>query len=257
VPVPLGIHPDPTAYDSIVRLGKTSAKFDRRTLQFSKYRALPPVPKEVSWMAKLSNLGMMLNSDIGDCTIAAAGHMIQQWTTYALGAAVIPSDASILKGYEDVGGYVPGDPSTDNGCAMLDVLNYWRKTGIDGHNIYAFVQVNPRNLDEVREAIYLFGNVYVGVQLPVSVQGADRWTVSSGPDAEPGSWGGHCIPAVAMSPETVTVITWGSILKMSHNFLTGYCDEMYAVLSTDWIGKIGTAPSGFNLTMLDQDLAAL
>jgi len=245
------------AYPYLPKLGKSPAKHDRRTLQFSKYRTLPPVPAEVSWVTHLSRLGIMLNDTLGDCTCAAAGHMIQQWTTYSIGAPVIPPDPTILKAYEDVGGYVPGDPSTDNGCAMLDVLNYWRKTGIDSHTIHAYVQVNPKNLDEVREAIYLFGNVYVGVNLPLTVQGAPSWTVGTGPNAVPGSWGGHCIPAVAMSPETITVITWGSLLKMSHNFLGQYCDEMFAVLSLDWLGRNGTAPDGFNLTQLQSDLAAL
>jgi hypothetical protein len=141
---------------------------------------------------------------------------------------------------------------------MLDALNYWRTTGIAGHKILAFVSVNPLNADEVREAVYLFGNVFTGIQLPTSVQGFNSWTVPDGGTAsqngQPGSWGGHCIPMVAVSPKSRTVVTWGGTLKMSPNFETDYVDEMYAVLSLDWIEKNGLSPSQFNLAQLEADL---
>lgn len=251
---------------NIYKLGKKAPKRDHRTLQMSRYRTAPvEVPAEVSWVRELSDLGMMLNDQIGDCTVAAAGHMIQQWTTYA-GAPIILPDADILTAYESpsVGNYNPNDPSTDNGAAMLDVLNYWRKTGIGAHKILAYVQVNPKNALEVREAVMLFGNVYMGVQLPASVEGSDPdapplpWTVPDGGTSSengiPGSWGGHCVPIVAVSPETLTCITWGQTLKMSHGFWGDYVDEAYAVLSIDWIEKNGLAPSQFNVAQLEADL---
>jgi hypothetical protein len=206
---------------------------------------------------------MYLNDVIGDCVPAAAGHMVEQWTTYA-GLPVIPTDADILKVYEDIGGYVPDDPSnpqtnaSDNGATMLDMLNYWRKTGVAGHKILAYVQVNPKNADEVRTAIYLFGNLFTGIQLPTSVQGFERWIVPDGgmasPVGVPGSWGGHCIPIVADSPRSRTCVTWGGLLKMSPNFMLDYVDEAFAVLSLQWIEKNGLSPSHFNLAQLEADL---
>ena len=44
---------------------------------------------------------------------------------------------------------------------------------------------------------------------------------------------------------------------MSHNFFTDYCDELYAVLSPDWIDANGAAVSGLDLKALQADLAAL
>ncbi len=73
----------------------------------------------------------------------------------------------------------------------------------------------------------------------------------------PGGWGGHCIPIVAMSPKSRTVVTWGGLLKMSANFELDYVDEMYAVLSVDWIEKTGLSPSGFDLAQLQQDLQSV
>jgi len=249
------------------KLGKRPPKIDKRTLKFAKYvkLPLPPVPPEVSWVTHVQNWPMYLNDELGDCTIAAAAHAIEQWLLYAkkytAPGVAMPSDAQVLAAYEAVSGYRPNVPSTDNGCFMLDVLNYWRKTGIGGHKIWAFVEVNPKNLVEVAQAIMLFGNVYAGVALPVSVQGEDKWTVTDGgiyaEAGKPGSWGGHCVMIPAMSPITLTSITWGEVLKMSHNFFLDYCDEAYTCLSQDWIDKTGISPGGFDFATLQADIAAL
>ena len=107
----------------------------------------------------------------------------------------------------------------------------------------------------------MFGNLFTGLALPVFVEGAPDWTVPDGGiygnAGQPGSWGGHCVPAMAESPETLTCVTWGERLKMSHNFFNDYCDEAYAVLSTDWVTSNQAAKSGFNLAQLRADIAAL
>ena len=158
-----------------------------------------------------------------------------------------------------MGGYQPGNPSTDNGADMLSFLKYWRTTGLGGDKIAAFVAVDFTNTEEIRQAIQLFGSVYLGVALPISAQGETAWTVPDGgvyrTNGEPGGWGGHCIPLVASSPETHTCITWGTTLKMSHNFLLDYADEAFAVLSQDWINAVGLSPDGFNFDQLSADLA--
>lgn len=253
---------------SLMKLGKKAKRFDPRTFQLAKYLQRPALlapPSEVSYVVKVPSWPMLLNDELGDCVIAAMGHMVQQWSFFATRGAgmVTMSDAEALGAYEAIGGYSPEDPSTDQGCDMLTALNFWRKNGIQvggkTHKIVAFAEVDPTNPTEVQQAIYLFGNMFTGVQLPVSAQDADDWTVPDGgiygSTGQPGSWGGHCIPTCASSPITKTVVTWGSRLKMSDNFLLDYCDEAYAVLSLDWIES--SAPNGFNLAQLQADLAAL
>lgn len=249
----------------LAQLGKKAATRDPRNLKLARYiqKIQAPAPPEVSWITKLTaaqSLPMYLNDKLGDCVAAAAGHMIQQWNFYA-GHPAQPTDDQILKSYEDVGGYAPGNPSTDNGMDMAAYLKYWATTGVGGHVIGAYLAVDYTNVDEVRQAIELFGNIYLGVQLPTSAQGASGWTMTDGgiyaPAGSPGGWGGHCIPLVASSPETHTCITWGASLKMSHNFLANYADEAFVILSKDWIEVEGVAPSGFDLAQLQADLAAL
>jgi hypothetical protein len=252
-----------------IKLGKKAPRLDKRTLQFKNYRikgatpvgVLPPIPAEVSWVTKVPQpWGMYLNDTLGCCVEAAMGHMVKQWSFYA-GDPFIPTDQDVLTAYEQIGGYVPGDPSTDNGSDMLTALNYWRQTGIAGHKITAYMAIDPTNLSEIREAIQLFGNLFVGIQLPLSAQGETAWTVADGgiytPDGQPGSWGGHCVPFMASSPLTHTCVTWGGTLKASHNFALDYIDEIWACLSPDWIAATGLSPSQLKMAQLMSDLEAV
>src|SRR6202451_2240510 len=64
------------------RLGKNRPVIDDRTIRFATYvkPALPSPPEAVSYGAKVTSWPMYLNDQYGDCTCAAAGHMIQNWT---------------------------------------------------------------------------------------------------------------------------------------------------------------------------------
>jgi len=252
-----------TVGNRTIKLGKLAARHDARTLQFANYlkaTALPAPPKLEDWTKKVRKWPMMLNDNIGDCTCACAGHMIEEWTTYAHAPGYTPTDQQILQAYEAVSGYTPGDPNSDNGAVILDVLNYWRQTGIAGHPITAFVSLEPKNHGQVEDAVYLFGNCYIGVQLPLSAQNQKVWSVPPGGpigQGAPGSWGGHAIPIVEYDARGVTVITWGEKLRATWNFLDTYCDEAYAVLSADWIAANDQAPNNFDLAQLNTDLGQI
>lgn len=249
------------------KLGKTAPVIDPRTLKLAKYlpKVMPPPPVSASFVQKVQDWGMMLNDELGNCVAAEAGHSIQQWTRYA-GTEIVVPDSAILKTYEDVGGYIPGDDSTDNGMDMLTFLKYWRKKGVGGHKIDGFVSVDPNRVDEMQAAIAIFGNLNIGLQLPATVQGKSVWSVPRhGPfgNASPGTWGGHCVPVMAYRPNPrgtgtlYTVLSWGAKLTATGNFLKEYMDECYAVYSHDWLMRSGQAPSGFNEAQLLEDLSQL
>jgi hypothetical protein len=263
-------------------LGKNARQFDNRNLLFSKYvpsvvpPPIPDPPRKLGYIDKVPSWPMLLNNSLGCCVEAAQLHMIQQWTTYA-GTPVTPLDADCVRLYEAEGGYVSGDPNTDNGTDMLTALKYWRNTGVTVggiiHKILGFVAVDWTNPIEIKQAIMLFGNVFVGAGLPISAQtppmGANGLpmfvvpkTIGATRDGSPGSWGGHCFPTMDFSKGEqgdggYEDITWGGVYDMSKGFVTSYVDEMYAVLSEDWIETTGLSPSQFNLAQLKADLAAL
>ena len=100
---------------------------------------------------------------VGDCTCAGAGHLIQMWTANQGRKTVLP-DVDIRPLLE-LSAYVPGNPATDVGLALIDVLKPWQQTGIDGHKIGAYVQVDL-NQKILGLACYLFGGLYCGVRCP-------------------------------------------------------------------------------------------
>jgi hypothetical protein len=244
-----------------MKLGKQPRKQDDRTLSLAKYLkpALPRVPLSIQWAAGMSNFGMMANDAIGDCTAAAAGHMLQVWTAKESGAEVTLPDDQIVAAYSTVSGYDPATGANDNGAAILDVLNYWRKTGIGGHKIEAFVEVAPRNTGHIRAAIDLFGGIDIGLQLPAIAQDevGSLWRVPpAGPigDAAPGTWGGHSVTVCGYDVHGLTCITWGQLQKMTWLFFMTYCDEAYGILAPEWTARLGKNPLGFNVAQLQQDL---
>jgi hypothetical protein len=242
-------------------LGKKERRIDSRTLKLAKYLKVSAAPPEVAWIAKkLKPWGMLLNDVLGDCVPAAMGHLVHQWSWFANPPGFIPTKPEALAAYEAIGNYVPGNPSTDQGCDMLTALQYWKKTGFAGHSIDAYVSVDWTNATEVNKAIQLFGSLFLGIQLPISAQGQSVWEVppeGTRGNGAPGSWGGHCVPILAVNPEQLTCVTWGGVLNMSQGFFAAYADECYACLSPDWISKSGLSPSEFDLAQLQADLAAL
>src|ERR1019366_7098208 len=189
-----------------MKLGKLAARRDPRTLKMSRYLTpkLAPAPHEFSLTAKLSHLGMMVNDRLGDCTIATVGHMIQTWTAN-VGSQIIIPDADIVTMYEAACGYNPADPNTDQGGIELDVLNFWRKNPVDNNPLQAYAYLAPHQTEEIRQSIYYFGGAYLGIQLPLTAQNQQVWTVTSlTGDGAPGTWGGHAVPIVAYDQHYVT-----------------------------------------------------
>ena len=242
------------------KLGKHRPQIDSRTLKFGKYLTaqLPPPPVAVDYSKPVPNWPMMGNDEYGDCTCAAAGHMIEEWTAN-VGTEKTLSDPQILAAYNH---FAKGN--ADAGANMLDVLKYWRKTGIGADKILAFAQLEPKNDNEARDAVNLFGNCYIGVALPnFAVKPGSNyldipWVVpAQGPvgDAAPNPNNGHCIPAVGYDARNLYVVTWGALKSMSWQFYDAYMDEAFAVLSDDWIDAKGVNPLGFSLKALKNDLA--
>ena len=247
------------------KFGKKAPRLDQRTLQLSSYldlTALPPIPSCKYWSGGIKNWGMMKNDVLGDCAIATPGHMVMGWTVNALGSPIIIPDKQIVKAYSAVSGYDPKTGANDNGCQVLDVLNYWRKTGIGGHNIKAFASVNPKNLKQVMAATYLFGGVYLGMALPAMLQSLNMmdgdWVLPNplpkDGSADPYSLGGHAVPIISYDPNWVYIITWGGTRRVSWPFFRMFCDEAFAAISQDWVKPSGISPSGLNMAALMADV---
>jgi hypothetical protein len=247
-----------------VKLGKSPKRTDHRTLKLGNYLKtadLPALPDSFDWATigvPIPDFGMMRNDELGDCTCASAGHLIMRWTADN-GNLFVPTDQQIVDAYSAITGYNPANPATDQGANELYVLSYWKNTGIAGHNIGAYAEIDVSRTDLIKYAIYLFGGAYLGVELPLAYQGAASWDTPADLNGNnaPGSWGGHAIPAIAWDENWITIITWGKPLKMSWGAWAAYGEESYAILSPDLVTGAKTSPDGFDLTTLQADLQSL
>jgi len=205
---------------------------------------------------------MYLNDSLGDCTCAAVGHIIEAQTAYASREFSV-TDNEVLSMYEAVGGYVPGDPSTDNGAIIQDVLQYWHDTGIAGHKIDSFASIaNHTDVWLLKQALDIFGTVYLGINCPTSAldqfDAGEVWSYVPGSPID----GGHAIPLQRQYPVGTTygildVITWGHVQPMTIKFVKNYVEEAWVVISPDWIEANGAAPNGLNLAGLQADFRAI
>jgi hypothetical protein len=239
------------------RLGRLPVRTDVRTLQLARYvdRAkLPAPPASYDATQHVAEWPMYANDRLGDCTCAAAGHMIEAWTGASRGHDTKISEKSVVSAFEAV---KIVDPQTgEEGAVELDVLNYWRKHGIGRHKIGAFAKVSTWDHTLVKTGAYIFGGLYIGLSLPLTAQEQQvwDWTHSLSGKAKPGSWGGHAVDVVRYDKTGVTVATWGRLQEMTWAFWDRYCDEAYCIISNDFLSG-GKAPNGLDLSALSADLS--
>lgn len=221
----------------------------------------PPIPAALNWLDSMPpGLGMMLNDTLGDCACAAVYHAIQVWTFHVAGSALTEPDAMVEKLYEEACGYVPGDPSTDQGGVEQSVLNYLTTTGApmsDGtrQKLGAFVEIDHRQTDSVKRAVAEGGAIYLGIQIPeawCSAPVGSDWTDASGPIA-----GGHAIIAAGYDADWLYVVSWGSVWRMSWAAFATVCDEAYFLADPLFINAKGLTPFGMSLADLEASMQPL
>jgi hypothetical protein len=245
-----------------MKLGKLPPRIDPRTLKLANYldpATLPPLLPSVNWSNAVSAAwGMMGNDRVGDCTCAGLGHIVMAVTANA-GVMAVPSDAEILRMYEDIGGYRPGDSNTDKGATELDALLYISSTGLAGAMLDAFADVEAANLDYVKLAVQLFGSVYIGVQLTrfdiAQFEVGASWDVSTRDDGT--VVGGHAVPILDFDARGGNCVTWGRLQPFTWAWFSARCDEVHAPLFFKWISDLGTSPSGLDLDRLERDVQAV
>lgn len=228
----------------------------------------PPSSKHYAPDAQKALTQIYLNDKLSNCVIACMAHLVGVFTGNADGGTpVIYTTTDIVNMYSAIGGYVPGDPSTDNGCDEQTALHYWQQNGAPNgeHQITGFMAVNGADKNEVQTAQWLFENLVFGVELPNEwvnpFPSADGfvWDVAGPPNMEQG----HCVGGVGFDEKGVKISSWGMIGTMTYDAVAKYAvsangGELYTVLSQDSINKATQkAGSGFDFTQLQADLQAI
>jgi hypothetical protein len=139
------------------------------------------------------------------------------------------------------------------------VLDYWRKVGVGGHKILAFAQVDFRNPDELRQALNIFGNIYLGIDFPNTAMdqfnNGRPWDLAYGAYSE----GGHAINAgyYDVSDGLWKVVTWGQVQPMTQAFFDKYVEEAWVVISQEWLDANGRNPEGIDMQTLGDEFTRI
>lgn len=248
-----------------VKLGRTGTHTPKLHLgQYLSASAEPPASVHRGLFTGYTDV--LANDTLGDCGEAMTLHGIEGMH-HAAGTTVpafTRQDAINL--YEVVGGYVPGNPNTDQGTDNSVLIKDWEGAGVkcaaDGsvHKITGSVAVDATNIVECQTAIYEFGALFCAVDLPITAQGQTVWSVVGNGqtgNSAPGSWGGHDVVAMAYSGDTIDVDTWGVWTPVTADFRTTYQAGFFAVVSQDMLNRSGVSPTGLDWSALVADLQAL
>lgn len=248
------------------KLGRKPRSFDPKVPHMSAMLGamdLSPPPISVDWTKGITDFGMMLNDTLGDCTCAAVYHARQIWSLNA-SLEITELDSNVLALYEQATGYNPNDPNSDNGGIEQDVLKFLLNTGApvgDGlrDKIIAFVEVDPRNVDDVKRCINDCGVAYIGFDVPSSLMPPDGniaslWEVDhTNHNVE----GGHAIILVGYDNIGPYLISWGRKYQMTWEFFLTYTDEAYAIADNAWFNATGKTPLDMDIATLEQLMHAI
>lgn len=252
------------------KLGRLKRSYDSRVPHMSALiagKTPPPPPPSVNWTHGMpANLGMMLNDKLGDCTCAAFYHALQVWSFNAGGTMVTQPDPDVEKLYINACGYNPRAGGEGPGGNEQSVLGYILKTGAPTgtggtttQKINAFVEVDPRMVDDVKRTINDCGVAYIGFNVPESIDPATMeplavWVYDP---KKAKSVGGHAVVLAGYDANGARVISWGMYYTMTWEFFAHFVDEVYAISVNEWFSAKGTSPGGLTPAELAAQMQAL
>lgn len=127
------------------------------------------------------------------------------------------------------------------------------------NKVAAFVEIDPRNTDDVKRSINDCAVAYIGFNVPANIMPANAeppavWTVDP---SNPKIVGGHAVVLAGYDANGARVISWGQYYTMTWDFFAKYVDEVYAIADQDYVDATGKTPGGISLADLEQQMQAL
>lgn len=190
--------------------------------------AIPYPPEclrgDIQWTPSLVH-----NTEAPTCTTAGLINSARMWALVKGGFDLVADDDKLLEFYAGCVGCAPTLPAIDatQGAIMQDVLQRAESHGFDvGPQVLVplFEPMDHTNLAALRQAIFLNGSVYVGVDLRESDL-TGPWTGA----ASGAIVGGHCIAPFGYSSNGFRDATWGRVVECDDEWLASRIVEAYSV----------------------------
>ncbi len=210
---------------------KALPQFPAKLRQYPRYLKpavrLPNAPEVLHAYKKVDRWPLDGNAHYGDCTMAAAAHAIHFWNILTHQSNPVPLTSMIVDEYLKL---TRGADMA--GLIQSEVLKKWHRTGLWGNRILGYTPINVHDIGLIKQATYLYGLVYAGVQLTKS---ADQQWKQKQPWSLVRDWkkdvplGGHAVPIVGYDRTGFYVVTWGTVQKMTYEWWHTYGEEAWAV----------------------------
>jgi hypothetical protein len=212
--------------------------------------ALPQAPVAVP-PPFIPDWRMYGNDSVGDCTWAGILHARMADAKTLDESELWPADGDVVKAYLAYNG------GQDTGCVEADLLKVYQTAGLLGDRCEGYA---PAALAQVPSVVSVFGNCYIGLELPDSAlpseSGIPPWTMvpSDTPDCVPNPANGHCATIVGYDQNGPWLVTWSKLIQCSWAFLTAYCDECWVIFTGEFLRA---NPGLVNVPLLLSDLESL
>lgn len=211
------------------------------------------------------------NDSLGDCTIADRFHrQAIREANAGIASPYHPSLDDVIAVYSRCGGYVPGQPATDQGCDETTVLTDCQQVGTTTGNgqvnkIAGWLSVDASNVALVRAVVDAFVGASFCAELAPSwisaMQAGDGFTLGKPTDAfNPDD--GHCMTIGDQSASGLVLWSWALRGTLTFDGLAAACDgqggSLYIVLDQDVIGAASAkAPDLLDWSALQTDFNSL
>lgn len=211
---------------------------------------------------------MLGNDKYGDCNAVTWANQ-RRLVSASLGTKEnYPDEAQVIKFYktqnpnfDPKGSKETNGPGSkaDGGMYLQQGLNHLRKNGgPDGCKPIAFAKVDVANIEEIHEAISIFGSLWIGLEVFANIFGEFRrrqpFTIPSNPTERP--IGGHAVLIGGYIPN-MKCVTWGDVNEFDNTYWTSRrVNEAWVVI---WPEHVGTRSFmlGVNLGQLVQEMKDL
>jgi hypothetical protein len=208
------------------------------------------------------NFYLLGNDSVGDCVFAGAAHETMLWTLESGNPRAHFTTKDVLSDYSALTGY-NGTEESDQGTDMQTAAAYRKSIGIVDasgirHRVFGFASLKAGDLNQLAQAVYLFGAAGVGVQIPSSAESqfdnGEPWSVVAGDQIE----GGHYVPCVGRDANgNYLFITWGKVQAATPEWVKTYMDEGLAYLSLEMLTAKSVSPENYDAAALQAYLGVI
>lgn len=239
---------------AIGKYGKLAPQFPLALRELPAYTTapLPAPPASVDYATNVASWPMDGNDVYGDCTMAAAAHLIQSWDAQTKRTSKRPTEQQVITEYLKLTG------GKDSGLVESNVLRVWARHGLWGNKIAGYAPVNVHAKTNLQQAVAFFGGAYVGIQVPANAEQQFKaglpWTLDPGWQDQ-AIVGGHAVPLLGYDADWLYAISWGAVQKVAWDWWATYGDEAWALLSPEYVAAGNV--NGIDISILRNDLASV